>query len=330
MLRLLLITIFFSTCSLGVFAQTLGNLMYNSNQRVFVEQRHNIPKAALPTNTLAIEVNAMMNVEADSYLAIFHLVQLGQSAEEADSIISGRIDRLEKRLIKAGIVTQKDFFPDMLSFVPVYDIDTVKKIFTREYIERPVGFEIQKNLHIKFRDARVLDRIVSEAVREQIYDLIKVEYFVADQQEIYAQLRAKAQELMKEKVDNYEALGMVLEGSHIRGAEQTGAIFPLERYQTYRSNAQVSLASRMKGKGKHKKDIRRPTTLYYNKIAYSQFDIVENASITEPPVQYTYNITLHLELPPKKPVEVPKEVVTEEVKKYIWLSEGEVKQINLP
>ena len=329
MSRQLLTIILLALCQ-GIFAQTLGNLMYNSNQHVFVEQLANIPKAAVPTNVLAVEVNAMMNVEADSYLAIFHLVQLGQTAEEADTMISGRINRLEQRLIKAGIVTQKDFFPDMLSFVPVYDIDTVRKVFSKQYIERPVGFEIQKNLHVKFRDARVLDRIVSEAVKEQIYDLIKVEYFVANQEEIYAQLREKARELMKEKIDNYEELGMVIEGSHIRGAEQTGAIFPLERYQTYRSNAQVSLAARMKGKNKHKKDIRRPTTLYYNKIAYSQFDIIENASITEPPVQYTYNITLHLELPPKKPVEVPKEVIKEEVKKYIWLSEGEVKQINLP
>jgi uncharacterized protein YggE len=304
--------------------------MYNSNQRVFVQQPDVIPKAQMPTNVLAVEVNAMMNVEADSYLAIFHLVQLGQSAEEADSLISGRINRLEKKLVNKGIVSQKDFFPDMLSFMPVYDIDTVKKIFSKEYIETPVGFEIQKNLHIKFRDARVLDQIVTEAVKEQIYDLIKVEYFISNQQEVYAQLREKAQELMKEKVDNYESLGMVLEGSHIRGAEKTGAIFPLERYQTYRSNAQVSLASRMKGKGKHKKDIRRPSTLYYNKIAYSEFDIVENASITEPPVQFTYNITLHLELPPKKPVELPKEVITEETTKYIWLSEGEVKHLNLP
>ena len=329
MLRTILFVALSAVCLFG-YGQTLGNLMYNANQRVFVEQRGQIPKAQMPTNTLAVEVNAMMNIEADSYLAIFHLVQLGQTAEEADSLISGRIDRLERKLISKGIVSDKDFFPDMLSFVPVYDIDTVKKIFSKEYIEKPVGFEIQKNLHIKFRDARVLDRIVSEAVKEQIYDLIKVEYFVANQQEVYAELRAKARELMKEKIDNYEALGMVIEGSHIRGAEKTGAIFPLERYQTYRSNAQVSLASRMKGKGKHKKDIRRPTTLYYNKIAYSEFDIVENASITEPPVQFTYNITLHLELPPKKPQEVEKEVIKEEVKKYIWLSEGEIKQLNLP
>lgn len=313
-----------------VQAQTLGNLMYNSNQRVFVEQRGQVPKAVINQNVLTVEVNAMMNIEADSYLAIFHLVQLGQTAAEADSLISGRISRLEKKLIGKGIVTKKDFFPDMLSFVPVYDIDTVKKIFSKEYIETPVGFEIQKNLHVRFRDARVLDRIVSEAVKEQIYDLIKVEYFVSDQEAAYAQLREKARELMKDKIDNYEALGMVLEGSHIRGAEKTGAIFPLERYQSYRSNAQVSLASRMKGKHKHKKDIRRPTTLYYNKIAYSEFDIVENASITEPPVQFTYNITMQLELPPKKKPEVQKEVITEHVNKYIWLSEGEVKQLNLP
>lgn len=312
------------------FSQAMGNLWYNSNQRVFVQQRDQIPKAQMPTNVLAVEVNAMMNVEADSYLAIFHLIQLGQSAKEADSLINGRIDRFRRTLIREGIATREDFFPDMLSFVPVYEIDTVRKLFSKEYIEVPVGFEIQKNLHIRFKDARVLDRIVSEAVKEQIYDLIKVEYFVQNQEEVYAELRKQAQELMKEKIDNYEELGMILEGSHIRGAEKTGAIFPLERYQSYRTQAQVSLGVAQKGKRKHRKDIRRPTTLYYNKIAYSEFDIVLNASITEPPVQYTYNITLHLELPPKKPTEIPEKVIKEIEKQYIWIGEGEVKKLDIP
>lgn len=326
----ILFSFFIISLSYSSFGQAMGNLWYNTNQRVFLEQREQIPKAQIPSNVLQVEVNAMMNVEADSYLAIFHLIQLGQTAKEADSLINGRIARLRAKLLQAGIATEADFFPDMLSFMPVYEIDTVRKLFSKEYIEVPVGFEIQKNLHIKFRDARVLDKIVSEAVKEQIYDLIKVEYFVKNQKEVYAELRKQAQELMKEKIDNYEELGMVLEDSHILGAEKTGAIFPLERYQTYRTQAQVSLGASQKGKRKHRKDIRRPTTLYYNKIAYSEFDIVMNASITEPPVQYTYNITLHLELPPKKPAEIPKEIVKEEVKKYIWLSEGEVKQIVLP
>ncbi|MBK8581165.1 MAG: hypothetical protein IPL86_04800 [Flavobacteriales bacterium] len=53
----------------------------------------------------------------------------------------------------------------MLSFVPVYEIETTRKFFGKTYQEVPAGFESQKNIHIKFTDARMLDQIVSAAAK---------------------------------------------------------------------------------------------------------------------------------------------------------------------
>jgi hypothetical protein len=75
-------------------------------------------------------------------------------------------------------VKEKDVFTDMLSFVPVYEIETTRKLFSKTYQEVPAGFEIQKNIHIKFTDARILDQLVTAAAKEEIYDLVKVDFFV--------------------------------------------------------------------------------------------------------------------------------------------------------
>ncbi len=56
--------------------------------------------------------------------------------------------------VKAQGVKEKDVFTDMLSFVPVYEIETTRKLFSKTYQEVPAGFEIQKNIHIRFTDAR--------------------------------------------------------------------------------------------------------------------------------------------------------------------------------
>jgi hypothetical protein len=53
--------------------QAMGNLMYETNSRIFFQQAEQAVKATIQGNMLVLEVNAMMNMRADSYLAIFNL-----------------------------------------------------------------------------------------------------------------------------------------------------------------------------------------------------------------------------------------------------------------
>jgi len=303
--------------------QAMGNLMYESNSRIFFQQAEQAVKASIQGNVLVLEVNAMMNMRADSYLAIFNLTQLGQSAEEADSLMNGRVEGLMARVRKLG-VKDRDVFTDMLSFIPVYEIETTRKLFSTSYQEVPAGFEIQKNIHVKFTDARMLDKIVSAAAKEGIFDLVKVDYFVEQQSACYDTLRMFATKLMQDKLKNFTKLGLKVEESHRTAAEKNGAYFPLDRYTTYQTRTRTSLNSRRKGQVID--DVRKPSTLFYNKVPYGNFDIVLHADITEPPVQYTYNLTLHCQLPEAFPKKEARDII-----KYLWLSDkGDAKTIVLP
>lgn len=302
--------------------QAMGNLMYESDSRIWFQQAENPVKASVQGNVLTLEVNAMMNVRADSYLAIFHVSQLGQTADEADSLMNGRIKGVMDRL-KAHGVKEADVFTDMLSFVPVYELESTRKLFSRTYQEIPAGFEIQKNIHIRFRDARILDRLVTACAKEEIYDLVKVDFFVKDQSAAYDTLRMFATKLLQQKVTNFGKLGLKVEESHRVAAEKNGAYFPLDRYTSYQTRVQSSLNSRRRGQVVN--DVRRPKAFFYNKVPYGQFDIVLHAEITEPPVQYTYNITLQCQLPEA----FPKKEVNELIK-YLWITEkGEVKELRM-
>lgn len=303
--------------------QAMGNLMYESNSRIFFQQAEQAVKASIQGNVLVLEVNAMMNMRADSYLAIFNLTQLGQSAEEADSLMNGRVEGLMARVRKLG-VKDRDVFTDMLSFIPVYEIETTRKLFSTSYQEVPAGFEIQKNIHVKFTDARMLDKIVSAAAKEGIFDLVKVDYFVGQQSACYDTLRMFATKLMQDKLKNFTKLGLKVEESHRTAAEKNGAYFPLDRYTTYQTRTRTSLNSRRKGQVID--DVRKPSTLFYNKVPYGNFDIVLHADITEPPVQYTYNLTLHCQLPEAFPKKEAKDII-----KYLWITDkGDAKTIVLP
>ena len=303
--------------------QAMGNLMYEQDSRMYFQQAEQPVKATIEGNKLVLEVNAMMNMRADGYLAIFHIMQLGQSAEEADSLMNSRVNNFIERVSKEG-VRDADVFTDMLSFIPVYEYESTRKLFSTSYQEVPAGFEIQKNIHIRFTDARILDKLVTAAAKEEIYDLVKVDYFVDKQSACYDTLRMFATKLLQQKLENFAKLGLKVEESHRIAAEKNGAYFPLDRYTTYQSRAQASLNSRRKGQIVN--DVRKPQTLFYNKVPYGNFDIVLHAEITEPPVQYTYNITVVCELPEAFPKKEAKEIV-----KYLWLSDkGDAKTIALP
>ena len=310
--------------SLTARPQAMGNLMYESNSRIFFQQAEQPVKATIQGNVLVLEVNAMMNMKADSYLAIFHVTQLGQSAEEADSLMNERIDGVLRRVMEHG-VKEKDVFTDMLSFIPVYELEATRKLFSKTYQEVPAGFEIQKNIHIRFTDARVLDKLVTAAATEEIYDLVKVDFFVAQQSACYDTLRMFATKLLQQKLANFEKLGLKVEESHRLAAEKNGAYFPLDRYTTYQSRTQSSLNSRRKGQLVN--DIRKSNTHFYNKVPYGNFDIVLHAEITEPPVQYTYNLTLQCQLPEAW---ADKKKDVKEIIKYLWITqEGEVKELTV-
>jgi len=311
--------------SLPAFPQAMGNLMYESNSRIFFQQAEQPVKATVQGNMLVLEVNAMMNATADSYLAIFHVTQLGQTAEEADSLMNARVNGVIRRVKQVG-VKESDVFTDMLSFVPVYELEATRKLFSTTYQEVPAGFEIQKNIHIRFADARVLDKLVTAAAKEEIYDLVKVDFFVEKQSACYDTLRMFATKLLQQKLDNFDKLGLRIKESHRTGAEKNGAYFPLDRYTTYQTRTQSSLNSRRKGQVVN--DIRRPQTLFYNKVPYGNFDIVLHAEITEPPMQYTYNLTLTCQLP-EAFADNRKEV--KEIIKHVWINDkGDAKLIALP
>ncbi len=133
-----------------------------------------------------------------------------------------------------------------------------------------------------------------------------------------------ATRLMQRKLEAFDKLGLKVKDARRTGAEESGAYFPLDRYTSYQSRTQTSLNSRRKGQLVN--DIRKPSTQFYNKVPYGQFDIVLHAEITEPPVQYTYNLVLQCELPPDV-----KEKEVKEIIKHVWITDkGEARQVVLP
>ena len=310
-------------------AQVMGN--YAKQQQTYenvnvIAQYRGVPKAAtfLDQNLLEININSLSNQRADSHTAVFTVYQVGKTAEQTNSQLNGRLNSFLSDLRSMGI-PQEDIYVDMVNFLPKYEYDVNKKIFSKKtFTEIPTGFELQKNVHIRYADPSLLDRIVTAAAQQEIYDIVKVDYFVRDQQAVYQELRALTFDYLNNIREEYKKIGMELDSAYTITAENAWVAYPINRYESYQAFSTQSLSAGEKNSAVVEA-ADKPTLRFYNAVPGNDYDIVINPEILEPAVQFSYNLAVRFTLK-ERVIPVKKEVV----KEFILVTpDGEVKTLKI-
>lgn len=296
-------TILFSVLIVFPFllaAQQAGNYVQYQNFDLTQNQRfQSVSKEAriLSEHMLELKVNALYNQKAGSYVAVFSIVQLGKTTEEANTLLNQRLNAFVKG-IQGLAVAPSDIFVDMVNFLPKYELDISKKLFSKKsYTEIPKGFELQKNVHVKYTQPEILDEIVTIAAGQEIYDLVKVDYFGGDPQAVYEELRQKSFDYLNELKKKYRQIGIQLDSAAVLTAENTWVAFPGNRYETYQAYSSQSMEGIEKGASVNSVD--KPVSRFYNAVPTNDYDIVVNPEVLEPVIQYSYNLVARFSFPRK-------------------------------
>ena len=311
----ILTTLFIATIGHTLTAQVMGN--YGVQQQTYNNVNLNVqyravPKAAqlLGNNNIQITINALCNRAADSYTAIFSVLQTGKTAEETNTLMNQRIDAVRTELVSLGIPAE-DIYLDMVNFLPRYEYDVSKKMFSKKtYTEIPKGFELQKNIHIRYKKAELLDKIVTAASKQEIYDIVKADYFVLDHQAVYTQLRKAAFDYLNGIKAQYRTIGVQLDSAKVQMAENAWVAYPINRYESYKAYSSQSVDANDKNAVYNNVD--KPIARFYNAIPATDYDIVINPELLEPAVQFSYNLVFLFTLPERKTptkTEIQKEVI---------------------
>jgi hypothetical protein len=250
-----------------------------------------------------LQIRILKNASPTSYTAIFHINQAGEKVSELDSTINKRVRKLMALGAEIGL-KPKDFYADMIALVPVFRKE--KKFFSSTYIEVPKGFEMQKNLHIRYDHAWQLDRLFSMAALCEIYDLIKVEYHYDSLQLAHSEMRKKAQDVLKLRTAHLKSLGIDLDTSYRTATEAIAQVNPVDQYIPYQPMAISAIAE----DGVTDPNSRpNRSTLFHNRMSEDKFDAVINPSPLEPSIQITYTLQVHYDR------KIPQRVETKTVTK---------------
>lgn len=274
-------------------------------------------------NVVEISISVLANRRADSYTAIFNVVQLGKTAEETNSALQNRLNPFIADMKSAGIKAE-DIYVDMVNFLPKYEYDVSKKLFSKKtYTEIPIGFELQKNVHVRFTDPAALDRIVAAAAKYEIYDIVKVDYFVKEPKNVYTLMRGAAIEYFKEIRQAYKGV-LNLDSAYVITGENAQVFYPADRYQSYMAFSAQSLDPSERADAKVDR-VDKPVSMFYNAIPANEYDIVLNPEILEPCPQFTYHLKVRCTMKERQPaVRVARE------KEFIMVTpNGEVKTLKI-
>jgi hypothetical protein len=325
------LALFFVLGAPCLMGQAEGNYKYSSNPAPKNNLYYDNVGGALssgPTsnavitgnNEVVVKVNGLMNVLADNYVAVFNVLQVGDKIESTNEMMNTRLAVFKGALRQAGIDTA-DIHVDMISFVPRFDIEVETKVFTKNNNEVPAGFELQKNVMVRYRKSTQLDAVIGAAARAEIYDLVKVDYFIPSLQKSYDTLQLACLNEVKSRVKNFELIGFKLDTLRKVMAEDFYSTFPGERYSSYKAFARTSLpAARRNGSPAKLNEADKTTSRFYGPIEYNRYDLVINPVVIEPMVQLSYSVTVKYLI--NEPVQ-PKALY------YIIMENGELRQVSV-
>jgi uncharacterized protein YggE len=276
--------------ALTTFGQVGGNQVFNREYR----ERPATPqseKIFLTDSTFFIRASVLKNVISDSYVATFGVAESAKTLKEANTRIDDRIQKFISALKKIG-VQHTDIYVDITTQTRILDYK-INDNYAEQFIS---GFEQKKNVIVKFKNIKDLDKMVIAASEFEIYDLIKVDYIVDDPDKIYTQLFQTAMELLNNKKDLYvKTTNIKLKKSPKISSESFYYLTPPKLYQSY-TPGNISTDYNDYSSNRKKKTLQINTTYYYDNIDYSTFDKVINPIITEPAVEFILLLQLKFDI----------------------------------
>ncbi|MDB9754995.1 SIMPL domain-containing protein [Winogradskyella sp.] len=304
------------------------NILTSGNATIYnptVQQQ--IHKVLQPSTVLTIDVKALQNVSATTYTAVFNVSQIGTTAEDTNTLMKTRINAIKKRLLGIGI-TQNDMAIDVISFVPNYEVEVTKKLFSKTYTEVPKGFELQQNIHIQFTKTSQFEAVLEACAKSEVYNLVKVDYFIEDIKAVYKNLQEQLLQLIDDKKAYYKILGFDLSTYNVAIADDKYCYFPKDFYQSYQAYNSVSFDALKTNKGIT--TAKKQTSYYYQPLTFEHYDVVINPSILEPVVQIGMNIKLLFTPKPKAQKQQPITKTQIDHKYYVISPNGtiDVKELN--
>ncbi len=286
-----LICVFLST---QINAQISGNQAYsNSNYNYSYNNNPSARKntiVGITDSTYTISSSILMNKLPDFYMITLGLNQEEKTIPECNQQINKRIKALKTDL-KSIDIKEEDVYVDFISQTKIYDHVVEGK--NVEQVE--TGFEIKKNVIIKMKNIDDFDALIELSAKQEIYDIVKVEYINDDVDEIYEEMYKEVITFIEKRKNLYQkTTDIQFENNKRIVGDNFYSIYPKTQYKQYTAFESSNLYTYNShySESYHRKEARKNKTFYYDGLGHSGYDKVINSHIPNVSIQYVLMITV--------------------------------------
>lgn len=250
---------------------------------------------APPTEkSMFVEASVLINMRADEHVAVFGVAVECPAVPECTQKMDATVAAFTSELRALG-VRPEETFVDFASQNKIYGF-VVEGAGAREKL---VGFELKKNVAVRYKDRALLDRLVVAASKAKIYDLIKVDYVVTDTSAVQARLAEEAARVVREKAARYERLlGVKLLPAAQVYADRQSIYYPTELYDSYVAYEAEDIEADENRRKIVIQRARKSRTFFFNALDADGFDRVVNPVVIEPVVQFTLYLKVRHDIEP--------------------------------
>ncbi len=283
---LFILTIFHTYCVVG---QEMGNIGYRTNNNSNTPRINTQNHLAVGDSAVVFTANVLLNTTADEYLMTIALADEGTTLKEANTKLQQRLEKFTEAL-KILNIKQQDYYVDFIAQHKIYDYDVVNNTLLQEKLK---GFEVKKNIMIRFSDRSLIEKIQFLAADFQIYDIVKVDYLKYSAEQLRQEMWEEALKIIEKKKKNYIDFTTHQLTKNYVVSENFLLKAPAEMYDSYKAYEAGSATNyeyddyrnRLK-----KVNLRKMTTFFLSPITANGFDKVLNPKMIEPCLQYVYQL----------------------------------------
>lgn len=248
----------------------------------------------LSDSAFLVKANILMNVKADTFVAVFAVHEHAPTIKECNEKINVRIGNFTAELAKMGVAA-KSIYIDLTTQTKLldYKVDRANN-YAEQYIK---GFELNKNVIIRFTNSADIDRMLMAASIYGIYDIVKVDYIVTDMEKVYSEIYKIAGDVINRKKDAYVHLTKVkLAAASQIYSESFKTFYPSNLYKKYTPDQSVTNLQTDYNSKMVIKELNSALTFYYDQLEYSGYDKIINPVVIEPMVEFVLNLQVKFKI----------------------------------
>lgn len=278
----------------GNYAKSQGNAVGYGNYNTAYTYP-NFSSVQLNDSTFMLQSKVLYHIKPDKLVAIFSVTQTGKELKECNTNLNAKLENFRTKISTLGI-GKESIHTDILYCIPKFEMTVEKKMFSKTATEIPIGYEMQKNIHVTFDSEEQLESILNAALESEIYDFVKVEYFIADKWKWQKMAMLKATQILDFKADTLFKYFNIPNKTRNVVHEEVQMITPPQKYRSY--TAYESYNPYYKGaKPKNTTYAEKNQTQFYDAVKQGEFDYIENSVENKPVVSLIYRISVKYTIP---------------------------------